>query len=365
MYRILLLVVLALASACTWAGETYGAFQPNANELLLPHRGGYWNPSEPGSGYFIDINRRGNGDIYGFATAYTYTATGQSTFLILQGNITFATETQRQQEGWYAKLVSPLYQAADGQPFGGAYRAPIVSASTFGSGELVWKTRRTAELRVGGNTTQIRTLHPDDASTEAASMLSGTWVIQVRMRSPGYSPSASGNQRYGSHVVKLTPSVPQPTWTSGAGVATIPPSAMATVWQPPAGVITFSVTCVSECLPSPVPAPLTNTTNTVYSGARVWIDPVTFKAGWVSNAVADGQSTTSARVTQDPSSGVATIAYDLYVDDDTVVGRNGSWLIPAGITGIPPGAYPGSELIMTRITPNGLHAPEGTVVKLY
>lgn len=364
MYRILLLVVLALASACTWAGETYSS-QSNlplkiGSEAVLPHRGGYWNPAAPGSGYFVDITRRGNGEIYGFATAYTYTATGQSTFLILQGNITFATETQRQQEGWYAKLVSPLYQAADGQPFGGAYRAPIVSASTFGSGELVWKTRRTAELRVGGVVTPIRTLHPDDAATEAAGMLSGTWVIQARMR----SAAGGGFERYASHVVKLTPSVPQPTWSTGAGAATIPASALASVWQPPTGVITFTVTCISECFPQGAPPSAGNSLGTIYSGARVWIDPVTLRVGWVQNAVAGGQSGAVANVTQDAQVGAATMAFDLYVDDDTVVGR-GAFLIPSGFTGYTPGAYPGSELIMTRITPNGLHAPEGTVVKLY
>lgn len=357
---IMLLPTLAIA------GGTYGA-QSNpplqvGSERLVPHRGGYWNPAEPGSGYFVDLMPRGNGEVFAFATAYTYTATGQSTFLILQGNLTFATENQRQQEGWIAKLVSPTYEARDGQSFGGIYRPANVTPSSFGSGELVWSTRRTAELRVDGRTTPIRTLHPDDAATEAAGLLSGHWVLQARQRGANVTVGIPGaSQQYSAHVVKLTPALPQPTWRLGSG-STAFPNGMPPVWIPPAGVITFTVTCISECLSATLP--LAHISSTIYAGARVWIDPVTMRAGWVRNAVANGQSGAFASITQDASGGTAvTAAFDLYVDNDTVIGR-GALLIPLGLSAAA-GAYPGQELLMTRITPNGLHGPEGTVAKIY
>lgn len=362
--------LLALLPSISMAGATYGSVNPPliiASEQLLPHRGGYWDPAAPGSGYFVDVTRRSDGSVFGFATAYTYDAEGRSTFLILQGMVQFASENQRRAEGWYAKLVSPTYQAANGQPFGGAYRPATVTASTFGEGELIWKTRRTAELRVGGRVTQVRALHPDDATTEAVGLLAGEWKIQVRRRTltaPGVfmRPNA---QQYHSHIVRLTPVSPSPVWTQGYGAVTIPQSVFQTLWLPPANVITFEVTCVSECLPLPpqltpeiVPASM------IYNGARVWIDPVTLRAGWVQNAVVTASQALAPNVTQTPTSPI-TSTFDLYVDDDTAVGRGVLLHTNADDPTYPEGVYPGSELIMTRVSTSGLRAPIGQEVKIF
>ncbi len=369
--KAILFGLLALLPSISMAGATYGSVNPPliiGSEQLLPHRGGYWDPAAPGSGYFVDVSRRSDSSVFGFATAYTYDAEGRSTFLILQGTVQFASETQRRSEGWYAKLVSPSYQAAGGQPFGGAYRPANVTPSAHGEGELVWKTRRTAELRIGGRVTQIRTLHPDDATSEAVGLLAGEWKIQVRARTLSlpnvfFAPT---NQQYHSHIVRLTPVTPSPAWTQGYGAATIPQSVFPTVWLPPAGVITFDVVCVSECLPTspqPIPAEITPSVM-IYSGARVWIDPVTLRAGWVQNAVVTGSQAMTPNVTQSPEF-FQTRSYDLYVDDDTAVGHGVLLYTSASNSTFPPGAYPGSELIMTRVTPNGMRAPTGQEVKIY
>ncbi len=369
--KALLFGLLALLPSVSMAGGTYANANPPliiGSEQILPHRGGYWDPAAPGSGYFVDVIRRNTG-VFGFATAYTYDEQGRSTFLILQGNIEFASETQRRAEGWFARLVSPTYQAADGQPFGGAYRPALVTPSAFGEGTLTWKTRRTAELRVGDRVTQIRTLHPDDAATEATNLLGGYWKIQVRRRSIGVPGVffAPQNQQFTSHVVRLTPVTPAPTWGMGNGAAAIPQSVFQTLWLPPANVLTFEVTCISECLPVPpqtIPAG-TGATAMVYNGARVWIDPVTLRAGWVQNAVVTTAQATSPSVTQFANGVSATVAYDLYVDDDTAVGRGLTLFGDNNFPPFSPGAYPGSELLMTRITPNGLHAPLGQEIKLF
>lgn len=372
--RSLLFGLLALLPSISMAGVSYGTTPPPVSPLLivgseqlLPHRGGYWDPAAAGSGYFVDVSRRSDGSIFGFATAYTYDAEGRSTFLILQGSVQFASETQRQNEGWYAKLVSPSYQAANGQPFGGAYRPATVTASTFGEGTLIWKTRRTAELRVGDRVTQIRALHPDGALTEATNMLAGEWTIQVRQRNASSTnfPLIPGGQQFHSYVVRLTPVSPNPVWTLGVGAINLTPAVLATMWLPTPNVITFDVTCVSDCLPAPPYPSGVSASTMVYSGARVWIDPVTLRAGWVRNAVVNTSQASTPNVTQHPSLGVATYSYDLYVDDDTAVGRGNLILSDPQSPNFPPGLFPGSELIMTRVTPNGLHAPIGQEVKIY
>ena len=320
--KAILFGLLALLPSISLAGATYGNANPPlmiGTEQLLPHRGGYWDPSAPGSGYFVDVSRRSDASVFGFATAYTYDAEGHSTFLILQGTVQFASETQRQNEGWYAKLVSPSYQAAGGQPFGGAYRPANVTPSAYGEGELIWRTRRTAELRIGGRVTQIRTLHPDDAVSEAVGLLAGEWKIQARKRG-ATTPTMLAqpiSQQFHSHIVRLTPVTPSPAWTVGAGAANIAPAVLATMWLPTTNVITFEVTCVSECLPAAQPYPAgIAPTSMLYSGARVWIDPETLRAGWVQNAVATTSQAATPNVTQSSTLGVSTFSYDLYVDDD-------------------------------------------------
>ena len=369
--KAILFGLLALLPSISIAGATYGNANPPlivGSEQLLPHRGGYWDPSAPGSGYFVDVTRRSDASVFGFATAYTYDAEGRSTFLILQGTVQFASETQRRSEGWYAKLVSPTYHAAGGQPFGGAYRPANVTPSAYGEGELIWRTRRTAELRVGGRVTQIRTLHPDDATSEAVGLLAGEWKIQVRQRSasaPGvfFHPA---NQQYHSHIVRLTPVSPSPVWTQGYGASTIQQSVFQTLWLPPADVITFEVVCVSECLPLPPQATpdFIGAAAMIYNGARVWIDPVTLRAGWVQNAVLTASQAATPNVTQNGLAGGLTSTFDLYVDDDTAVGR-GFFMSTSSSGNYPAGAYAGSELVMTRVTANALRAPSGQEVKIY
>jgi hypothetical protein len=365
-----LLALLALLPSLSIAGATYGNANPPliiASEQLLPHRGGYWDPAAPGSGYFVDIMRRADSSVFGFSTIYTYDNEGRSTFMIMQGAVEFASETQRQTEGWYAKLVSGTFTVANGQPFGGAWRYPDFAPSTFGEGELVWKTRRTAELRVGGRVTQIRTLSAEDPTNEAISMLAGEWTVQVRQRAlsaPGVFFHPAG-QQYHSHVVRLTPVTPAPVWTQGYGAATIPQAALAKIWLPPANVITFDVVCVSECLPANPPYPqFIAPTAMTYHGARVWIDPVTLRAGWVHNAVATTSQAATPNVTQGEVGSHFSVSYDLYVDDDTAVGR-GTLLWTNRSSSYPAGLYPGSELVMTRVTVGGLRAPTGQEVKIY
>ena len=375
--RSLLFGLLALLPSVSMAGATYGstnsvpAVSPAlmiGTEQLLPHRGGYWDPSAPGSGYFVDVSRRSDNSVFGFATAYTYDAEGRSTFLILSGTVTFASETQRQNEGWYAKLVSPSYQAAGGQPFGGAYRPANVTPSTYGEGELIWKTRRSAELRVGGRVTQIRTLHPDDAVTEATNLLAGEWTVQVRQRnasSPAF-PLIPISQQYHSQIVRLTPVSPNPVWSLGVGANNLTPAVLATMWLPTPNVITFDVVCVSDCVPTTLPYPNgVSPRSMVYSGARVWIDPVTLRAGWVRNAVAETSQAMAPNLTQHPGFGLTTYSYDLYVDDDTAVGRGNLIISDPSNLNFAPGLFPGSELVMTRVTPNALHAPQGQEVKIF
>jgi hypothetical protein len=364
--RALIGLLLAVLSVTVHAGATYSSvLQPkrNATELLIPHRGAYWDPAQPGSGYVIDISRSSSSvsGYFGFATLYTYREDGTSQFLVLQGDIEFASEAQRKAEGWIARLSSPLFQAANGQPFGGAYRAPEVTPSIFGVGSITWKTRRTAELRVGDRVTPIRVVSGDTPVTEAVGLLSGFYTLQARVRGAGVTSSSHpASETYIAHVVKITPVVPSPIWALGPGVPG------QTFWIPTSSVITFEIECVSECFPTNQSIPFAVESGTIYFQARIWVDPVTMRAGWVRNAVAPGQSTPHA--TQNVTGSYSTLNFDLYIDDETIVGRGGFTItreIASGGGNVPPGEYDGSELILTRIAPNGLHAPEGRSVKIY
>lgn len=360
----ILAVLAALAAAVpALAGESYSTVLPPlrvGTEALIPHRGAYWDPSQPGSGYVVDLSRSSTSasGYFGFATLYTYREDGTSTFLVLQGDLELATETQRREEGWIARLSSPLFEAVSGQPFGGAHRPPTVSPSPFGSGTLTWSTRRTAELRVGDRVTPIRVVSADTAETEAAGMLSGFWVLQARIRSSATPQTAHpASERYAAHVVKLTPIAPAPTWSQGPGApGTLP-------WLPPAGVITFAVTCVSECFPTGQTVTFASEASTIYHQARVWIDPQTMRASWVVNAQAAGQGTPHA--TQTVVGGYGTVNFDLYVDDDTVVGRGLGVYTRLGDPSLAAGVYTGAELILTRVSPAGLNAAEGRFAKIY
>lgn len=364
-------VALLLLCGSAFAGEI--SVQPPTpagapREVLLPQAGGWWNPAEAGSGYFMQFMTNADNSVTGFATVYTYNADGSSTFLLVQGAVSFASEAERVDTGVIARFSSPLYKAANGQPFNGSYRPAEVTPAGLGGGEFVFYTRRTGEFRAGGRSIPIRVLNSLQGEAEYVQMLSGTWRIQGRLRAPSEAPSSNpGFERAFSHVVKVEFLPMQPSWTASIWAQNLLPAAsLRQFWQPPSGagsVLTFAVTCEAECPPIPHPLGADYAKLTAVFGARIWVDVATGRAGYVTGAQPFGSDPATAywatnEMTYANQTGGTNWVYDLFLGDTSAIGRGG---VIATHSFAPQKFEANSEMVMTRIDPKT--APRG--VKLY
>lgn len=331
------------------------------NERLVPHAGGWWNPDEGGSGHFFEFMQNADGSLIGFATTYTYDEAGKSTFLIVQGPMTFTTESERQATGVIARLSGPLLKAENGQPFGGAYRPAAVSPSSYGTGEYVWFTRRKAEFRSNGRVTPLRPLSPLSPEAEVEKLLTGTWALQGHVRRNPEAQAERMGERTISHAIRIQRSVNQPTWSLPPRSNTVPASSLSQFWQPTSTVITFDVICVADCPPNPFPLPEPTVKMTMVYGAQIWVDVATGRAGYVTAARSSPEGADAYWATNEffhPQGGGTNWTFDLFIDDAKLIGRGG---VIVTHPFWPTGFYPGSEIVMTKIDPKT--APRGT--KLY
>lgn len=366
MFRLFFGAVAVLASATAHAGELdLRPFTPHAvgNERLVPHAGGWWNPDEGGSGHFFEFMQNADGSLIGFATTYTYDEAGKSTFLIVQGPMTFTTESERIATGVIARLSGPLLKAENGQPFGGAYRPAAVSPSSYGTGEYVWFTRRKAEFRSNGRVTPLRPLSPLSPEAEAERLLSGNWVLQGRIRrnpetiSPVQEATAD---RTVWHVVRIQRSATQPTWVAGRAEV-FPANILAQFWRPTPNVITFDVICETDCQPASHPFGPRYEKLAVTYAAQIWVDVETGRAGYVSGARPGFEGGFAYWATNEQTLGTASgiqggtnWTFDLFLDDAKMVGRGGVIITHSINGGVPYyqwGFFPGSEIVMTKIDP--------------
>lgn len=332
------------------------------NERLVPHAGGWWNPDEGGSGHFFEFMQNADGSLIGFATTYTYDEAGKSTFLIVQGPMTFTTESERVSTGVIARLSGPLLKAENGQPFGGTYRPATVSPSSYGSGEYVWFTRRKAEFRSNGRVTPLRPLSPLSPEAEVERLLTGTWALKghVRRNPEAVAQNQPASERVVSHVVRIQRSTIQPTWQAGVRHSTLPTTSLSQFWAPRGAVVTFDVVCVSDCPPSPHPLRPPYEKLALTYGTRIWVDVNTGKAGFVTAAADPTNSRTAYWVTEDDfldgsPGGGTNWTFDLFMDDAKMIGRGG---VIVTHSYWPQGFHPGSEIVLTKIDP--ATGPTGT-----
>lgn len=341
------------------AGEISLPTQPVPSEptvRVVPHAGGWWNESEGGSGYFLEFMRNADGTMIGFGTIYTYNADGTSTFLIVQGPMTFANESTRVDSGIFARFSSTLFKAANGQPFGGAYRPADVTPAGLGDGEFVFFTRQTGEFRGGGRAIPIRaigTAAPRSVD-EYVQLLTGTWALsgRVRMADVDTTSGTPTADRVVSHVVSIELLSTEAEWGPGVWAANWTPEQSAGFWKPPvSGVLTFRVRCVSDCPPVPYPGPAENAKLTMVYNARIWVDPMTGRAGYVTAGDQFTWASSENLVNGAPFGGSFNWAFDLFVDNDTLIARGGyvrtlQFLVQENRF------YPNhGELVLTRTSP--------------
>jgi hypothetical protein len=273
------------------------------------------------------------GAVTGFATIYTYNQDGTANWLMVQGLVQFSTEAERVRDGIIARFSGPILKAANGAPFGGAHRPADVTVAGLGQGEFVFFTRHTGEFRGGGRVVPIRASSTDAPRTAAeyVNLLVGTWALSGRVRMPDFDAPNAGlaADRVVSHVVSIELLSTDAEWGPGPWAANWTPEQSEGMWKPPVnGALTFRVRCVSDCPPVPYPGPAENAKLTMVYGARIWVDPATGRAGYVTGAQIDSGApltwaTSENLVNGAPFGGSFNWSFDLFIDTDTLVGRGG------------------------------------------
>lgn len=148
------------------------AFEPAY--ALTPYAQPTWfNPQEAGSGFLFGILPNSNDLLFG--AYYTYTQSGATDWVILQGAYTANSDLQRFQTGVLGKASATLLTAQGGPCLTCGYVAPTTNASAYGTGEFVLLDTTRAEFRVGGGT---KVLVPLDlaALKPVVAILPGRWV---------------------------------------------------------------------------------------------------------------------------------------------------------------------------------------------
>lgn len=146
--RIFLFAVLILATASTWAQST---FSP-------PTAGFWWNPSESGRGWNIEVQN----DVVA-VTHFTYRTDGSSTFLQSAGPFDFATGT----------VVGALNAVEQGQCIGCAYRRP--TSTSQGTVRFEFSSDSSGRV-IYPNGTSIQIQPFVYGYTNSATATYGTWM---------------------------------------------------------------------------------------------------------------------------------------------------------------------------------------------
>lgn len=162
---------------------------------LVPMEGAYVSPDFPNTAFFFEVDEQD----YGFVAWYTYDEQGRSTFLTLQGTLTYKTELERRESGVIASMRSPIYTASNGGCPTCTPRPADIQVSTLGEGEMVWSAARRATIRYAGRTVGLQALEltwPENRTIE------GLWRLDSRdLDLTAGNPHARA--RYASAVVRI------------------------------------------------------------------------------------------------------------------------------------------------------------------
>jgi hypothetical protein len=192
-----LILVFLLFLAAGWAGAQITS---SGNYAVPPESGVWWNPNQPGVGYSVDVDRRGNA----FIAWHTYRADGSSTFYTLGGKISrsyaaspdgkcddraWTLYCQGARLNWAgagvtATLKSPIYAVESGGCPVCVPRFPVVTESALGPAEVRFFGSRNAEIRIQGAVLPIRM---QDIATPFSELTDVKWVAINRFASQGVS----------------------------------------------------------------------------------------------------------------------------------------------------------------------------------
>ncbi len=189
--RLILILLLALSADFARAQITVGVGGPsNTYFNVLPESGTWWNPAEPGSGFGIDVDRRGNV----FINWYTYRDDGSSTFYTMIGTLARASSAsvdcsivpypQRcagdrarwASTGIIATMTSPVYAVKNGPCPVCPFATNVVTQSDLGPAEIRFFSSRVAEIQFRGRTIKLQM---QDIATSFADLAREQWLVSM------------------------------------------------------------------------------------------------------------------------------------------------------------------------------------------
>lgn len=137
---------------------------------FTPESGFWWNPSESGRGYSLEIQ-----DNYLFLTAYVYDNAGTPVWFSAQGTVSVTDRNNN-----LAVYTGTLDRSANGQCIGCPYRAPTFQGGAAGNFRIDFQSETRAVLTWQGGTTPIQrfdyALTPPGGDPRTDAML-GEWQV--------------------------------------------------------------------------------------------------------------------------------------------------------------------------------------------
>lgn len=129
-----------------------------------PAQGIWWNASESGRGYNIELQDR-----VMVVTTYGFDATGNNTWYVSAG-------LYDQDAGTFQATFD---NTTNGQCFGCPYRAPTPRPSAGGALRIEFDTQTTGTLHFDGGSTRIKRQYYGYGDTQAPEFLFGRWAIGI------------------------------------------------------------------------------------------------------------------------------------------------------------------------------------------
>lgn len=140
---------------------------------IVPTEGAWVSDSVPNTGWFFDVDEAD----FGFVAWYTYDAQGRSTFLVMQGQVQYRSETARRATGIVASLGSTIFEADNGACPTCPPRPANIRPSSFGTGEIVWRSARRGSIAYAGQLVELR---PFTQTVQEADIVEGLWQLNNR-----------------------------------------------------------------------------------------------------------------------------------------------------------------------------------------
>ncbi len=319
--RSLLALVVVLACTATDAYAATISGQSPALTPLLPARGAYFDSSKSGTGVAVDVGLSG----FVFLTYYGYDTLGAPTWYSIQGQWSPTSEAERITTGKIGKLNSPLLFATGGQCITCNYTGgPILTIAPYPV-SVSWTQPRHLQLTIANQNWHM------DAVQYAVTddrLLAGRWSMTLSWDGGDQINSVNGGVAARTEIVDISPLGSLVTHPPVATFVDRDPNADPSIALPPDGSLSSTIRpsflqqiIVGSSGPAFDDVFTAIAPSTAYIGGRqsieplLWYDPVSHRAG-LDFITHQGAIDTNTLVF-----GPNNIHFDLYFDQDRIVGH--------------------------------------------